>query len=89
MPYIEQPKRPPIDQLVDPLIDYLKTVPDDDLDGDLTYVFYKSLVRLYQPVRYRKITRVKGVLNHTKDEYDRRIAGPYEDTKIQQNGDVS
>lgn len=89
MPYIEPERRPPIDKLLDPLIDYLKTVPDEYLDGDLTYVFYKAAVRLYQPVRYKKITRVKGVLDNTKDEYYRRIAFPYEDKKIKLNGDVN
>lgn len=37
---------------------------------------------------YKSINEVVGVLECAKLEFYRRLAAPYEDTKIQQNGDV-
>jgi hypothetical protein len=40
------------------------------------------------PLRYFNLNRAVGVLECCKLEFYRRVAAPYEDTKIQQNGDV-
>lgn len=37
---------------------------------------------------YRTINDVVGALESAKAEFQRRIVGPYEDTKIATNGDV-
>jgi hypothetical protein len=37
---------------------------------------------------YNKIAMITGVLENIKQEFYRRIAAPYEDTKIIQNGDI-
>jgi hypothetical protein len=37
---------------------------------------------------YQSINDVLGALEGAKLEFYRRIAAPYEDTKIQENGDV-
>ena len=37
---------------------------------------------------YPKIAMVTGVLENIKQEYYRRVAEPYEDMKIRQNGDI-
>jgi hypothetical protein len=39
-------------------------------------------------VSYMRINDVLGALEGAKLEFYRRIAAPYEDTKIQENGDV-
>ena len=39
-------------------------------------------------LRYENINEVIGVLACAQDEFYRRIAAPYEDTKLQENGDV-
>lgn len=87
MPYIEQKNRPPIDLLLQPLADYLKNLPENEQDGSLNYAVTKLLHEIY-PLRYRHINRAMGVLSCIEKEYYRKVAAPYEDTKIQQNGEV-
>lgn len=58
--------------------------------GDLNYCITK-LVNHYLSVHgknYANINAVIGALECAKLELYRRIAAPYEDTKIQENGDV-
>jgi hypothetical protein len=38
--------------------------------------------------RYSRIAEITGVLENVKQEFYRRIASPYEDEKIKENGDV-
>ena len=38
--------------------------------------------------RYQQINDIIGALEGCKLEFYRRVAAPYEDTKIQENGDV-
>lgn len=87
MPYIEQKSRPSIDKHLKSLADYLKNLPEEEQDGCLNYTITRLLHEIY-PLRYRHINRAMGVLSCVEHEYYRRIAAPYEDTKIQQNGDV-
>ncbi|MDP7157392.1 MAG: hypothetical protein QF922_04125 [SAR324 cluster bacterium] len=65
----------------------LKDQPPDRRDGELNYIITRILKETY-PQRYHTINRAIGVLEACKLEYYRRVAAPYEDTKIQQNGDV-
>jgi hypothetical protein len=58
--------------------------------GDLNFAV-TSLVNRYlveQGLCYASINDVVGVLECAKLEVYRRLAGPYENQKIQQNGDV-
>lgn len=57
--------------------------------GQLNFVI-SSLVDNYlaDNVCYERINEVIGVLECAKLELYRRIAAPYEDVKIQENGDV-
>lgn len=57
--------------------------------GDLNYEITSLCDRyLDGRVDYEAVNKVIGVLECAKLEFYRRIAGPYEDTKIEQNGDV-
>ena len=38
--------------------------------------------------RYQTIAQITGVLENVKQEFYRRVAVPYEDTKVAENGDV-
>jgi hypothetical protein len=38
--------------------------------------------------RYQQIAEVMGALAATQAEFYRRVAAPYEDRKIEENGDV-
>ena len=87
MPYIKQDKRPRIDQLIDPLVEHLKSLPVEDQDGSLNYAITKILKVLY-PKKYFHLNRAIGVLATVSQEFYRVVVGPYEDTKIKENGQV-
>lgn len=87
MPYIEPDRRPNIDTLVAPLIAHLKSLPVEDQDGSLNYAITKIIKNLY-PQRYFHINRALGVLSAVTQEFYRVVVGPYEDTKIKENGQV-
>lgn len=87
MPYIKKDQRPAIDQLVDPLIEHLKSLLLEDQDGSLNYAVTKIIKHVY-PQKYFHFNRALGVLTAITQELYRKIVGPYEDTKISQNGDV-
>ena len=56
--------------------------------GDINYCFSRIIYGVMRDVSYRNIAMVTGVLENIKQEYYRRIAEPYEDIKIRQNGDI-
>jgi len=87
MPYIKKDQRPAIDKLVNPLIEYLKSIPVEDQDGSLNYAVTKIIKHVY-PKKYFHFNRALGVLTAITHELYRKIIGPYEDTKIKENGDV-
>jgi hypothetical protein len=87
MPYIKMEDRPKYEKSLSDLINLLKEQPVDSMDGELNYIITRILKEAY-PLRYFNINRAMGVLECCKLEYYRRVAAPYEDTKIEQNGDV-
>lgn len=87
MPYIKKDQRPKIDTLVNPLVEHLKSLPVEEQDGALNYAVTKILKNLY-PIKYFHLNRALGVLTAIKDEFYRTVVGPYEDTKIKENGEV-
>lgn len=61
-----------------------------DTPGELNYAI-TSVVKAYMldhGLSYRVINDIIGALEGAKLEFYRRIAAPYEDTKIKENGDV-
>lgn len=56
--------------------------------GDINYVFSRIVAGLMGNISYSKIAVITGVLENIKQEFYRRAAEPYEDLKIQQNGDI-
>ena len=59
--------------------------------GELNFVitkFINDYINRTGGVRYAKLNEVIGVLECAKMELYRRIAAPYEDEKITENGDV-
>lgn len=87
MPYIKKDDRPPIDELLTPLVAHLKGLPIEQQDGALNYAVTKILKELYEP-KYFNYNRAMGVLCSIQAEWYRRDVGPYEDEKINENGDV-
>jgi len=87
MPYIAKDDRPRYDKTLGELIKTLKERPVENVDGDINYCVTRILKEVY-PLRYFHLNRAMGVLSCIQQEFYRRVAAPYEDTKIQQNGDV-
>jgi predicted DNA-binding protein with PD1-like motif len=58
--------------------------------GDLNFLFTHEIKKYMnlKGVSYRTINDVIGALEGAKLEFYRRVAAPYEDQKIQENGDV-
>ena len=56
--------------------------------GDINYTFSRVAAGLMGDVTYGKIAMITGVLENIKQEFYRRVAQPYENTKIAQNGDI-
>lgn len=59
-----------------------------DICGDVNYCFSRILGGLVGPASYSKIALITGVLENIKQEFYRRLAAPYEDKKIIENGDI-
>ncbi len=84
MPYIKEPNREAIDPHIQPLTEQIANV--GDLNYAITRVFMRFL--LAKGVNYENINAVSGVLQKALVEFDARVARPYEDLKLKQNGDV-
>jgi len=87
LPYIKLEKRKKYDKVLKELTSILKTLPPEEVDGELNYLITKILKEIY-PLRYFHINKAIGALECIKLEFYRRVAAPYEDTKIKESGDV-
>lgn len=103
MPYIDQDRRKKLDDSIAKITLSLKSLLEEEnvfnkdkisnedflkLLGDLNYCFSRIISGLMTDVSYSKIAMITGVLENIKQEYYRRVAVPYEDQKINQNGDI-
>lgn len=88
MPYINRKRREKLDPKIDALIDELREAPLEELDGQVNYVIFRLILRLYPP-RYFNYNRAMGVLSCVIQEFYRRHIAPYEDTKISEMGDIT
>jgi Domain of unknown function (DUF6899) len=87
LPYIKTEKRVKYEKALYELVNILKSLPPEEVDGELNYVVTKILKGVY-PLRYYHINKAIGVLECIKLEFYRRVAAPYEDAKIEESGDV-
>jgi ribosomal protein S3AE len=87
LPYIMAGNRNKYEKILENLVNILKTLPPEEIDGELNYVVTKILKEIY-PLRYFHINKAIGVLECIKLEYYRRVAAPYEDSKIENTGDI-
>ena len=96
MPYIDEEERLELDTQIDNMILAIrdnKTNLNNPHDfsnylGRINYCFSRIVYGVMRDVSYRNIAMVTGVLENIKQEYYRRVAEPYEDIKIRQNGDI-
>jgi ribosomal protein S3AE len=87
LPYIKPENRKKYDKVLKELVNLLRTLPPEEVDGELNYIVTKMLKEIY-PLRYFHINKAIGVLECAKLEFYRRVAAPYEDIKIKESGDV-
>jgi hypothetical protein len=61
-----------------------------DTPGELNYLFTRLALEYVERkgLNYQRINDVVGALEGAKLEFYRRLAAPYEDKKIAENGDV-
>jgi hypothetical protein len=97
MPYIKEDERQQLDICIDQMIACIfdnKTSLNNPHNfqnylGRINYCFSRVLAGLMQEPSYNKIAMITGVLENIKQEFYRRIATPYENQKIIENGDIS
>lgn len=100
MPYIKEESRVVLDKTIGGSVEAIKSNVQksfgDDLtvdellkvSGDINYFVSRLIGQLMGDVSYGKICIITGVLENIKQEYYRRVASPYEDKKITENGDI-
>lgn len=96
MPYIKEEERQELDVCIDSMIDCIyndKTSLNNPSDfknylGRINYCFSRVLAGLMREPSYNKVAMITGVLENIKQEFYRRVASPYEDKKILENGDI-
>jgi hypothetical protein len=91
MPYIDHTSRINLDPQINKLTSTIRTVCGSDNGsyfGVLNYCITKLILDTVPGKRYWIIAGVTGVLQNIITEFYRRYAVPYEDEKIEQNGDV-
>ena len=83
MPYIRQAERPQIDEKIDNI--FIAS------PGHLNYAITKLCHNYIKQMglKYARLNDVIGALECAKMEIYRRVAAPYEDIKINENGVVS
>jgi hypothetical protein len=82
MPYIKQEQRECMDEVVESMNQYGVVA-----NGDLNYILYAYCKRYVKP-SYNNYKNFCGELRQCATEIERRILAPYEDSKIEENGDV-
>ena len=83
MPYIKQEDRLELHKVLTRFV-------TADTAGELNYLFTKLILNYMKEkgLSYATINDIVGALEGAKLEFYRRVAVPYEDQKIKENGDV-
>jgi len=94
MPYINEKTRKELDDCIENMVECLthgNNVTNEEFTiilGEINYSFSRILAKSMGDISYSKIAMITGVLENIKQEFYRRIASPYEDKKIVENGDI-
>ena len=93
MPYISQDERDLFDSHIEDLVDEILYHERNDGDrvnraGYLNYIITKLLKELYGDMRYKDHNELIGMLECCKMEWYRVMSAPYEDEKMDENGEV-
>lgn len=87
MPYIDRPKRPSLDEALEPVLKKIALGRDK---GEINYIFMRlALAWLRQRGQsYDSLSDVEAILADVRSEFHDRYTRPYEDKKRAENGDV-
>lgn len=102
MPYIKEELRKELDSCINELIICLRSTVRDkvfeqeslsdqellEITGNINYTVSRLCASLMGKISYSKIAIITGVLENIKQEFYRRASSPYEDRKINENGDI-
>lgn len=92
MPYIKQELRRELDKEIEAFVKKVNELHAKDSantrDGLLNYSFTRILHHVYPKNKYHDLNEAVGMLECMKQEFYRTRVGPYEDEKIEENGDV-
>jgi len=89
MPYIPQENRKKLDEKIIPLFREAANSHHRGDVGDVNYCISQLIWRLFQEnPTYRRACELMGTLECAKAEFYRRVVAPYEDKKIEANGDL-
>ena len=88
MPYIKKDDRVRYNQIISELQEL--TEPGIRTPGELNYLVTQLCIDylVLHGKSYQTINDIAGALEGAKLEFYRRVAAPYEDKKVQENGDV-
>lgn len=89
MPYIGRKDRPQYQELIESLA---KIIPADRMQrpGHMNYIVSLLIEKVYgKELRYADHNEVIGVLNCIALEFYRRKTAPYEEIKIEEEGDLT
>jgi hypothetical protein len=84
MPYIKAERRKVFDAHLEPCAREIET------EGELNYCIYKLSALLVERIgeSYDKLSMCSSAMEHAKMEWYRRRVTPYENKKIEENGDI-
>jgi len=84
MPYIKKKERAKLDYLVKEIAEKIYD------EGALNYVISSLCFEVLQreKINYKTLNAIIGVLTCVLQEFYRRIVVPYENSKIEENGDI-
>ena len=96
MPYISEEEREELDEAVEIMAKAIKEFKTATVNphnfahflGRINYCFSRVLSIVMGDISYSKIAMATGVLENIKQEFYRRVAEPYENKKITENGDI-
>jgi hypothetical protein len=90
MPYIRQDARESVNKHIDNLLKVITMFSDSQKSGVMNYTITSLINHVYRMDNpsYKEINDAMGMLECVKQELYRRKAAPYEDIKINENGDI-
>ena len=95
MPYIKQDIRNHIDECINQLASLSRQAAtsysydfDKNRGGILNYIITRIALKFAGTHSYASLSQMKAAMTDAADEWYRRQMAPYEDKKIQENGDV-